>query len=340
MVQTLLPTFLAIATHGEASLTVRILLDPGSQISFCTERVVRFLRAPTITRNMTFVAMGNHVQETEEAARITIKSRFSPHEDVFLATVLKELTGVVHSVSYDPTRRFKTLQKNGVPMADTWPQTEGVSIDAIIGQDLCWQIMGLDFYELPEKEAKGLVFTDTEYGVIVQGSDRAGISKRPAAVSVLSNPLAVPGVKREKKTEPVLEALLRNFFSMESLGIREEVETTLNVRQQWATNFLKKHMAFDTEQKRFTVKIPFDEEAPELQKQLRSGFEEALWAGKTSSQSADQRSTLQGSNGEVPDFKPRGEIGEASDTPLGCLLHTTQWSVERDGGGSQIEDCI
>jgi len=229
-------------------MTIRILLDPGSQLSFCTEKVVKMLRAPTIKRSMTFVAMGNHVQETTEAIRLTIKSRISPHQDTFIATILKELTGVIHSVPYDPQQKFSSLQNK--TMADSWPQKDGVTIDAIIGQDTCWQIMGLNFYHLPHRGAEGLVFADTPYGVLMQGADREKKKLKPAIVSVLSNPLAVPGVKKEKKTEPVLEKLLRDFFCLESMGIKKEEETTLTVRQQWATDYLRDNMKFDKKTKK------------------------------------------------------------------------------------------
>ena len=258
--------------HSDKSATVRCLLDTGAQASFCSEKIISTLQIPTTPNHLTYVAIGNLVQESSRAATILLKSRITPFSLEIRVNVASEITGVVQSISYDPKERFPTLKERDKVMADIWPQAQGVEVDVIIGQDSCWKIMGMQLYQLKEKAARGLIFSDSPFGTIVQGVD---VGKRSPVATILatgSNPLAVPGVNKEKKTEPALEALLKKFFTLESLGITAEPESELNIRQQWATKYLMENMSFDPQEKRYTVKIPFDPEGP----RLLNNFESAL----------------------------------------------------------------
>jgi len=207
------------------------------------------------------VAMGNLMQESNHKVALRIQSRFQPYDLPVEAIVLDKLVGNVSSLPYDPTKRFPELRRSD--MADKWPQEDGVQIDLILGQDVCWKITGTGFYELEDLDAKGLILSKTPFGIVLQGTS-VYQKKQSFVLTVLANPLSLPGVRKEKKQDPKIEVMMRRFFTLEGLGISPHEDVGLTKKQAWATDYLKEHMHFDAEEKRFTVSIPFDPEAPPL----------------------------------------------------------------------------
>ena len=220
---------------------------------------MNLIAAPTFDRKTSFMAMGDLLQEAGSYSKFTIRSRHTPFLLDIEAVVLPKLSGKISSLSFDPRERCPELKDR--QLADTFPNSNGLEIDIIIGQDYYWKIMGLQSTLATGREARGLVLSETPFGTILQGSHAKGQSAN-GALTLLTNPLEVPGVKRYKKIEPKLEILMSKFFSLEGLGITSEVETTLNAQQLWATEFLQQSMEFDEGTKRYTVKIPLDPKGP------------------------------------------------------------------------------
>jgi len=268
--QGVLPTLIANLTNPETQqfASGRVLIDSGAQISLCTSLVRKFLALPVERTKVHIGAIGGgEPLLADEAVELEIRSQHGPARIKVRCVVLPELTGVNRSLAYHPYDKYPSAKHLG-PLADAWPQPEGVVSVVVLGQDSLWAIMkgGKPFWPTEGDPWKGPVFIATPFGVIVQGYEE-NTDRRGTKWSTLVTSLKVPGsrkVTERELREPPLEELLRRMWSLESIGIKVPLETGLSASEQYAVEFLEQNMEFLKTLKKFRVRIPFSPTKPPL----------------------------------------------------------------------------
>lgn len=124
--------------QSKETISVRALLDSGSQSSFITEKVKQRLKLPPQPSNVSIVAIGNNsLNLTPERCSLQLHSNTNSFKVSMHCLVLKTITDKLPKISFDTS----FLDLSNVELAD--PNfNESSSIDMLIGSDLFWDLIG------------------------------------------------------------------------------------------------------------------------------------------------------------------------------------------------------
>lgn len=105
--QTLLATALVhiLSSTGQCT-SVRVLLDPGTELFFVREFLAQLLRVPHQRANIPIIGIGSRfVGSTRGVLSIRLRSCVTPSVELnVLAYILSQLTGRLHSIQINTTR--------------------------------------------------------------------------------------------------------------------------------------------------------------------------------------------------------------------------------------------
>ena len=134
----LLGTGQALLITPVASVNVRLLIDPGSELSFVSEHLIKRCQLIRRYSSVTITGIGgNSVQNTKGVTTITLQSQYS-NEKVSIDTyILKQLTTTLPSVT---TYSKDWPHLNSLQLADQDYMIPR-SVDIIIGADSYGQII-------------------------------------------------------------------------------------------------------------------------------------------------------------------------------------------------------
>ena len=192
--------------------------------------------------------------------------------------VLHMLTKKISFPACNPLVDHPELDALGQAPAEDWPIRELKTVDIVLGQDYINQIWKGDPVKTARYGERGPVGTPSHFGLIIQGAvptnptatqfagaatvtEEEGEDKAPP----LRVPRARPPPAVKLRSEPPLEALLREMLDLEYVGITEpKFEKQLTAREEYAVEYLEEHLEYLPEEKRFQVKLPFDPDLPPL----------------------------------------------------------------------------
>ena len=261
----ILPTFLAQASgpdEGGPIVVTRVLADTGAQTSMCSAALAQQLHLQIRPAETSVIGIGGSASAAG-VALLRLQNMKGTFQMQVHLTVMEDLSVSCASANYHPFRKYKSMANKwpGEELADVWPQANGVDVDIIIGQDVLWLIMmGRAHLPSEAKSPQGPVFVRTKFGIVLQGFERS--PEAPTARALITS-LKVPGGPTvEEAREPPLDALLRKMISLENIGIGTPPETGLRASEEIAVKFLEKHLKYLKEEKKFQVRIPFNEKAP------------------------------------------------------------------------------
>ncbi|XP_045765822.1 uncharacterized protein LOC123867686 [Maniola jurtina] len=127
-------------------VTVRALLDSGSQSSFLTTAVKKSLGLPSQKIDTKIIGIGDtKLNVLSERCLVHIKSKHSSFNTTISSLVLPKLTGQLPKISFDITR----LNISNFQLADPTFNIPS-DIDVILGAELFWCIIGTEQHSLGE----------------------------------------------------------------------------------------------------------------------------------------------------------------------------------------------
>ena len=258
---TILPTFLVRASpsseddnHG---VKARVLADGGSQLTFCDQRLCERLKLQTVDTGLTYRGLGGNRPKSAKVATLYLHSLHSDFSLRVEAAIVPKITGKFQSAPFHPLEEYPSARKFHLPLADEWPQEEGITVDLLLGQDYYWSFMGSKAYRPLEANTEmGPIFLPTKFGLLFQGC--VGPGKGINAL-VANKPLEIPkAVSITKEKEQPLDKLLKQLFDLECIGIHIPEETKLRPKEKFAIDFLEANMTYLEDENRFQVKLPWD----------------------------------------------------------------------------------
>ena len=242
---TILKSFQTIAegNDGKTSL-VRALMDDGAGVSWVTNELVQELDLPIIGHS-TFevtVAFTKKAEPPKDYPVVELELTTVSGEPYTIKAHVRSdpLCADIEPVNFVPEERFKHLKK--LQFADSYPRDRD-SIDVIVGQD---------YYE-----------------AIKTGNRKLGGPRQPTAVEtifgwVLCGPCGEVATNttgcHNVSSVPFkgIEEQLKMFYEAENLP--QEKQEAKSFREQVQSNIV-----FDSEEKRYTVSIPYTDEVKKLQ---------------------------------------------------------------------------
>jgi len=273
----LLPTFRAkIGVPGKApTREVRVLMDSGAQMSLCATNLARALGVACVHVNIRLGSAGSAgTQQLTEAGVIELHSLHSDYVYPVTVVLIPCLAGRSKSIDYHPYDKFPSARSLQQELADVWPQPKGMRFEVLLGQDYLWPLMRDRPFWPSEGGDRGPVFIRTPFGVVMQGLapgvEPVLATADPPEVSDwqdLHTSLAIPHTKGKSEKEikePSIERLLRRLWCLESIGISLPPETGLTQTEQYAVDYLEKHLEYLPEKRKFRVQLPIDPKKPSL----------------------------------------------------------------------------
>ncbi len=276
----ILPTAVVRAKKNSSAARyhmTRVLVDGGAQTTFVTEYLANKLKLKINPTDQVFHGLGDARAKLLGTTEIYLQSRHDEKGLLVVANVVPLITGLFFSVpQVDPMECYESLKALGRPMADDWPHDNAVSADVLLGQNYYWAVMSSTAHWPKEAEPEvGPVVIDSIFGLVLQGF--WSVLRRNAAFSALTKKeaqiLDVPrraAITKEKDTP--LDVLLSRMWDLEHLGIKAHEECKLKPDEKYAVEFLEANMEYLKEERRFQVKIPWNEKKPPLQNNYRAAL--------------------------------------------------------------------
>ena len=290
----ILPTLVAKAVNAADKSTAvfaRVLVDTGAQSCLITSRLADQLGLECHPVDVSITGVGGEVQEVPGVAKFLLRSVFTNYELPVHAIVLPRMLGRCKSLAFHPLKRYPSMKKlaEKIPLADHWPQPEGVEFDIILGQDHMWTVLsGKVHWPSEVKGTRGPVFIETPFGLVLQGFERepgpgVQILMHPAreqiafatmecvgidgiegtGVTSLKVPKTVSVDKAQK--EEALDRALRRLWSWDNIGVVPPTQhLEMSASEAYAVKYLEENLEFLEKEKKFRVKIPFNPKSPPL----------------------------------------------------------------------------
>ena len=222
-------------------LSARIVLDNGSQKSYVTERVKKFLALPvTGTEQLSIAAFGSSRREPKhcDVVCLAIRTKSGHNQELNLYVVphiCDPLTTPTVSTCVEMYGHLAHLD-----IADV-SQDPTLEVDVLIGSDHYWDFVTGQII----REQSGPVAIETTLGWILSGPAELPGQLRPTVSLITTHTLRVEGV-----TNKELDTTLRSFWELESLGI--QMPTKDPVSDQFASTI-------QMEEGRYEVSLPWRE---------------------------------------------------------------------------------
>ncbi|XP_071639833.1 uncharacterized protein [Temnothorax longispinosus] len=231
-----------IISDRNETRSVRALIDPGSEVSIITERVVQQLNLPRSNSSISLAGIGGQgTNKTKGITSFVIKPRFSSKFEIkTTAYILPKLTSSIPSLSYD---KDAWLHLKNLNLADPSFNKPG-SINLIIGIDLYTQII-----------EKG----------IVKGEPNTPIAQLTKLGWIVSGLASLNQIRSHAQGYHVsvnddLHDLLKRFWETEEVSLSTQ---TLSKDEQDCKDHFKATHSRDADG-RYIVKLPFKDSPDKL----------------------------------------------------------------------------
>lgn len=225
---------IAIAPNGETT-KARALIDPGSEITLISERLVQLLKLPRKKSSIPLVGIGAKKSDNTRGTTIfKLKPHDSDHEYCFSAHILRKLTISIPSVKIT---KPEWPHLKGLKLADPDFLMPG-SVDIVFGVDAYGQIL---------KDG------------LIKGKPNSPIAQLTIFGWVISGPSSSESTFNAKQGYHVsldreLHDLLHRFWELEEIPSR--YNSSISTEEQECENHFTSTHSRDT-QGRYIVKLPF-----------------------------------------------------------------------------------
>ena len=221
----------------EKAMKIKVLLDSGSQQTYVSEKVIKFLGLKPIDKHLVSIkTFGNQKKIEKECSEYNFVLKGIRNETLRMylkglnaPTICDKIKG--HKIQF---MRENYPHLNNLELADTGG---GGDIDLLVGADFYWAIVEGN---VNKGESDGPVALSSKLGWILSGG--------PCNGSINVNFVNAQFVSIESKQED-LENKLSNFWNLDTVGIK--------VNEQSAYEKFMKDIDF--ENGRYVVKLPFKE---------------------------------------------------------------------------------
>ena len=237
----------AHADHQSDPVPVRILLDSGSQRSYCTNALKEKLGlVPTKTETLSLNTFGDErfTKQRCDLVKLTLQGK---NEDIEISALCFPKICSPLPTTLDLTR-YPHLQ--GLQLADVnIAEGNHANIDILIGSDYYFDVVTGEII----RGVSGPVAVNSKFGWVVSGPTHEKDTITGVAVANLviekTGPFSTESPFLENDDNQELASSLHRFWDIESLGIKEEHETQ-------EANFLR-DVQFNEDKKRYEVNLPW-----------------------------------------------------------------------------------
>ena len=247
MKETLLQTALAKLSVNGQEVTVRVLLDSGSQRSYIRKNIAESIGLQGPSEVLSVATLGGETSESKRFQRV----RFTLSPIRGHPTEAVEMEALTLSKICNPLGPVKlNLMDNphlqGLTLADSYPRNS-VQVDVLIGADHYYSfVTGI----CKRGENPGsLVAVESHFGWILTGPVDSYSKHTSAMLTMVEN--------------NEVTASLRRFWELESIGITEAVNPAMSQEEELAVNDFNDGLNFDG--KNYEVRLPWKRDHPKLE---------------------------------------------------------------------------
>ncbi|KAL9982837.1 hypothetical protein ACROYT_G004946 [Oculina patagonica] len=247
MKETLLQIALAKLSVNGQEVTVRVLLDSGSQRSYIRKNIAESIGLQGPSEIFSVATLGGDTSETKRLQIVPFT--LSPIQGHPTGTVKMEVLTIPKICN--PLGPVKLNLKDnphlqGLTFADSYPRNS-VQVDVLIGADHYYSFVTGDCKrgETPES----LVAVESHLGWILTGPLESYSEHTSSMLTIVENKEVTTSLKR--------------FWELEAIGITETVNTTMSQEEEYAVADLNDGLNFDG--RNYEVRLPWKKDHPKLE---------------------------------------------------------------------------
>ena len=224
------------------SMTLRVLFDSGSQLSYITPSARKLLNLKTFDKqNLTIKTFGDQSEnKTLDIVKLCMKGK-AKDISVYINALVSEICSPLQG-QYINLAQQKYEHLSDIQLADSNPDQSKLPIDILIGSDNYWKFMSGKI--IKPKTGSGPVAVDTIFGHVLHGEYESN-----TFFTNFNETLNMKVVTELNLNEKLYDNL-QKFWEVESVGIKEQEDVSV------LTQF-KKDLKFN--EGRYEVKLPFQE---------------------------------------------------------------------------------
>ena len=247
MKETLLQTAVAKLSVNGQEVTVRVLLDSGSQRSYIRKNIAESIGLQGPSEILSVATLGGETSESKRFQRV----RFTLSPIRGHPTEAVEMEALTLSKICNPLGPVKlNLRDNphlpGLTLADSYPR-DSVQVDVLIGADHYYSfVTGIC---MRGENPGSLVAVESHFGWILTGPVDSYSNHTSSMLTVVEN--------------NEVTASLRRFWELESIGITETLNPTMSQEEELAVNDFNDGLNFDG--KNYEVRLPCKRDHPKLE---------------------------------------------------------------------------
>ena len=247
MKETLLQTALAKLSVNGQEVTVRVLLDSGSQRSYIRKNIAESIGLQGPSEVLSVATLGGETSESKRFQRVRFTlSPIQGHPTEAVEMEALTLPKICNPLGPVKLSLMDNPHLQGLTLADSYPRNS-VQVDVLIGADHYYSfVTGIcKRGENPES----LVAVESHFGWILTGPVDSYSKHTSAMLTMVENNEVI--------------ASLRRFWELESIGITETVNPTMSQEEELAVNDFHDGLNFDG--KNYEVRLPWKRDHPKLE---------------------------------------------------------------------------
>ena len=242
-----LQTALAKLSVNGREVTVRVLLNSGSQRSYIRKNIAEFLGLQDPSEVLSIATLGGEISESQkfQKVRFTLSPiRGHPTEAVEMEALT--LSKICNPLGPVKLNLLDNPHLQGLTLADSYPRNS-VQVDVLIGADHYYSFV-TEICKRGENP-ESLVALESHFGWILTGPVDSYSKHTSSMLTMVEN--------NEITTS------LRRFWELESIGITETVNPTMSQEEELAVNDFNDGLNFDG--KNYEVQLPWKRDHPKLE---------------------------------------------------------------------------
>ena len=246
--ETLLQTAVARLSVNGQEMTVRVLLESGSQRSYIRRNIAESIALHGPTELLSVTTLGGEASEAKRLQRVRLSLlpiKGQPAEAVEMeALTIRTICNPLGLVELN-------LQNNphvqGLTLADSYPRNS-VQVDVLIGVNYYYSFVTGIHKRGPTVDS--LIAVKSHFGWILTGAIDRSSKCTTSMLTVVENNDVI--------------ASLRRFWELESIGITEAENAIMSQEEEYSVAEFNKGLKFDGEN--YEVQLPWKKDHPRLEK--------------------------------------------------------------------------
>lgn len=329
-------------TNNNRELKIKALFDSGSQRTYITERARNFLDLPTEkTETININTFGSKQATSSIVKNVNVTAVTNKKNELkFNALCYPHICLPLqrHSI------HFARSHFPDIHFADSG--NSNGEIDLLIGSDFMWSFFTGKI--IRSKSSNGLIAMETEFGWVLGGPtvSQGDLSNFSHGTNIVTNATTHVFSAIESNIEPHLNDELKEFWDLETLGIREADEKPFF---QVFTESIERN-----KESRYEVNLPFKNNHPivhdnyELSEQRLMKLHKKLRNDQEFLKKYDEIFQDQLNEGIIEPAPASTKVGETSYLPHHAVIRedkdTTKLRIVFDasakGNGPSLNDCL